>query len=194
MYGPGDVRFFSKIARVYDVVMPAADEAAIDAGLRRADRPIERLVDLGGGSGRATAATDVAEPIVVDISEGMVRRARDRGFACVRGDARQVPIPDDAVDAVLVVDAFHHMPGQDAVLEEIARILRPGGVVVIREFDPSRPIGWSIELGERLFGMGSTFHTPANLGAKLDALGMAVSLRDHRLGYTAVGVVSSDDS
>jgi len=51
MYGLGDVRFFDRIAPLYDRVMPPADGETLAAGLDHATRPIDRLLDIGGGSG-----------------------------------------------------------------------------------------------------------------------------------------------
>lgn len=194
MYGPGDVRFFTRLSRIYDLMMPAANEAAIDAGLSSAERSVNRVLDVGGGSGRATVATGRADAIVVDISAGMLSRAQARGLACIRGDARQLPISDRSVDAVLIVDAFHHMPDGEIVLDELVRVLRPGGVIVIREFDPSRLLGRSIELAEHAIGMQSTFYTPTRLAYELAERGVDVSTTDNRLGYTAIGVRPVDDS
>ena len=194
MYGPGDVQFFTRLSRIYDLVMPAANEAAIDAGLSSAERPVNRVLDVGGGSGRATVATGRADSIVVDISAGMLSRAQARGLASIRGDARRLPISDRSVDAVLIVDAFHHMPDGEVVLDEIVRVLRPGGVIVIREFDPSRLLGRTIELSEHAIGMQSTFYTPTRLAYELAERGLDVSTTDNRLGYTAIGVLSVDAS
>ncbi|PHQ47741.1 methyltransferase type 11, partial [Halorubrum sp. C3] len=55
MYGIGDVGFFDRVAPLYDLAMPPADGEALAAGLDHAARPIERLLDVGGGSGRAAA-------------------------------------------------------------------------------------------------------------------------------------------
>jgi len=193
MHGPGDIQFFTRFARLYDLVMPDADRTAISTGLQKAERPIDRLVDLGGGSGRATLAvkSEVSEPLVVDISIGMLSRARDRGFACALSDARRLPLPNASVDAAIIVDAFHHMPEQSMVLDECTRILRPGGVLVIREFDPSRALGWLIKTGERLFQMNSQFYKPDTLSQLVSDRGLTVSTRSDRLGYTLVGVLST---
>mgnify|MGYP000356768839 CR=1 FL=1 len=60
MHGPGDVRFFDRFASAYDLLMPPANADALAAGLQFADRPVERLLDVAGGSGRATVALDVS--------------------------------------------------------------------------------------------------------------------------------------
>jgi len=88
MYGLGDVRFFDRIAPLYDRVMPPADGETLAAGLDHATRPIDRLLDIGGGSGRAAAALTGPDITVVDASLGMLARAREhRGLSGVAGDA-----------------------------------------------------------------------------------------------------------
>ncbi len=209
MHGVGDVRFFNRLAPLYDIVMPAADDDALRAGLARADRSVDRLVDLGGGSGRATIAVDATERTVVDISRGMLERARTRQpdesgrrirrrssgdnagmvgpLSAVQGDASRLPLGDNAVDAAIVVDAFHHMPDQAAVLDEAQRAIRAGGVCVIREFDPSHPLGWLLARAEHAIGMESTFHTPKALAELLATAGFTVSVLDGGFEYTVVG-------
>lgn len=192
MHGIGDTRFFSLVAPLYDVVMPPADGEAIAQGLRQADRSIERIVDLGGGTGRAAAAVAVPERLVVDVTRRMLHRARDRGLDAVLADGRSLPFGDDVTDGVLVVDALHHMPGQRTVLEEAARITRPGGAIVIREFDPTRLPGRTIEVGERMVRMNSTFLAPETLREMLEDVGFTASVTHHWIGYTAVGILPGE--
>jgi len=210
MHGLGDVRFFDRLAPLYDLVMPAADRDVLSAALARVDGPLDRLLDLGGGSGRATIAVDAPNRIVLDISRPMLGRARHRQpdqrgrlsrpttspvgpLSPLQGDAGRLPVADDAVDAAMVVDAFHHMPDQRAVIEEAARVVRPGGVFVIREFNPSHPLGWITEHAEHAIGMGSTFHRPADLADRLAGVGFDVSLLDAGFEYTLVGAVDGEN-
>jgi demethylmenaquinone methyltransferase/2-methoxy-6-polyprenyl-1,4-benzoquinol methylase len=200
MHGIGDVRFFDRFARIYDWVMPAADSGSLAAALSRADGDIDRVLDLGGGTGRASIAVDAPERVVVDVSRPMLARARTRTangpgrptdppgpLAALQGDAGQLPVEDDAVDAAIVVDAFHHMPQQAAVVAEAARVLRPGGVLVIREFDPTHPLGWLLVRAEHVIGMKSTFHAPEDLVGLLADAGFAVEVLDSGFEYTVVG-------
>ena len=189
MYGVGDVRFFDRIAPLYDLVMPSASGPALAAGFDLAERPIDRLLDVGGGSGRAAAALTGPEITVVDVSMGMLARARaGRGLSAVAGDAGRLPFRDDAADAVVIVDAFHHLPDQGAALAEVARVLAPSGVLVIREFDPTHPLGRALVAGEHAIGMGSQFRTPDALATDLDAIGFDASIVDRGFGYTVAGV------
>jgi len=212
MHGLGDVRFFDRLAPLYDLVMPAADPSTLSAGLARAEGSVDRLLDLGGGSGRATIAVDAPERTVLDISRPMLRRARSRQpdqlgrrvgrpsdaepagpLSALQGDAGQIPLADNAVDAAMVVDAFHHMPDQSAVVVEAARVVRPGGVFVIREFDPSHPLGWGLVRAEHAIGMGSTFYKPDELAGLLAGAGFDVALVNDGFEYTVVGTVPSED-
>ena len=189
MYGLGDVGFFDRVAPLYDRVMPPANGAALAAGLDHATRPIDRLLDVGGGSGRAAAALTGPEITVVDASTGMLGRARGvRGLSAVAGDAGRLPFRDGAMDAVTVVDAFHHLPDQAAAIREAARVLAPGGALVIREFDPSHPLGRALVAAENAVRMASRFRTPRDLAAALDDAGFDPRIVDRGFGYTVVGV------
>ncbi len=213
MHGLGDVRFFDRLAPLYDLVMPAADRQGLAAGLAHAEGSVERVLDLGGGSGRATIAVDAPERTVLDISRPMLQRARHRQpnqigrrlpqsaelnavgpLAAVQGDAGRLPVATDAVDAAMTVDAFHHMPDQRAVVAEAARVIRPGGVFVVQEFDPSHPLGWLLARGEHAIGMGSTFYTPSELADLLTDAGFVVSLLEVGFEYTLVGMVPEEQS
>jgi demethylmenaquinone methyltransferase/2-methoxy-6-polyprenyl-1,4-benzoquinol methylase len=105
-----------------------------------------------------------------------------------------MPVADDSVDAAMVVDAFHHMPDQQAVVAEAARVVRPGGVFVVREFDPSHPLGWLLVRAEHAIGMGSTFYKPGELADLLTGAGFDVSLLEAGFEYTLVGTVPVADA
>lgn len=188
MHGAGDVRFFDRIAPLYDWLMPAADPDALAAGFARAERTVDRVLDVGGGSGRAAEAVPVEDRIVLDRSRGMLSRARDRDLDAVQGDAARLPVPDAAVDAVVIVDALHHFPDQTRALREAARVLRPGGVLVIREFDPRHPLGIALVAAERVMRMGSAFREPATLAADVADAGLDGEVVDSGFGYTVAGV------
>jgi demethylmenaquinone methyltransferase/2-methoxy-6-polyprenyl-1,4-benzoquinol methylase len=190
--GPGDVRFFDAVARPYDALMPATDARALGAALGFARRPVERVLDLGGGTGRASRALARmgCDPLVADASAGMLARARDRGFDCVRADAGRLPVRDGGVDAVVVVDAFHHLPDQRAALAEAARVVAPGGVVVIREFDPGTVRGRALVAAERVARMRSTFRGPDDLARAMADVGLDARLLDTGFEFTVYGLAS----
>lgn len=188
-FGRGDVRFFDRVARLYDVLMPPANVGVFRDAFAFADRPVEWVLDLAGGSGRVADALGTAgyEPVVADVSRPMLRRAHERGAETVQSDAGRLPFPDGTFDAVVVVDAYHHLPEQDAALAEAARVVAPGGVVVIRDFDPTTLAGRGIVAGEALFGMGSRFVDADSAAASLTRSGLHSRVLDRGSVYTVAG-------
>ncbi|GAA3994490.1 class I SAM-dependent methyltransferase [Allokutzneria multivorans] len=96
------------------------------------DREQVRVLDLGAGTGRLSEAL-LEEPvavIAVEPDDAMREQLLNRlsGLAALKGTAEDIPLPDDRVDAVLVGQAFHWFDPELA-LPEIARVLKPGGVL-----------------------------------------------------------------
>jgi ubiquinone/menaquinone biosynthesis C-methylase UbiE len=105
----------------------------------------ERLLEVGPGTGYY--ALPVAEWLgpegtleVFDLQQAMldhtVGRAREAGLDTIvptQGDARALPYGDDAVDGAYLVTVLGEIPDQDAALRELARVVRPGGRVVVGE-------------------------------------------------------------
>jgi ubiquinone/menaquinone biosynthesis C-methylase UbiE len=105
----------------------------------------ERLLEVGPGTGYY--ALPVAEWLgpegtleVFDVQQAMldhtVGRAREAGLDTIvptQGDARALPYGDDAVDGAYLVTVLGEIPDQKAALRELARVVRPGGRVVVGE-------------------------------------------------------------
>lgn len=187
----GDVRMFDRFAPVYDRVMPGANAQTLEDGLARAERPVDRLLDVGGGSGRASVAIDATEPVVVDASAGMLGQARRRGLGAVQADAANLPVRSGTVDAITIVDALHHVADQRGAIEEAWRVLAAGGVLVVSEFDPSTRRGRALVALEHLVGFASTFHAPDDLADVMRTAGFDVAVTDRGFGYTVSGLVPS---
>ncbi len=101
------------------------------------------LGDLGCGTGQMTMtlAPFVARVIAVDGSGEMLQAAkrRLRGFDNVelrRGDLESLPIDDRSLDAAVVALVLHHVPDPARVLAEAARVLKPGGRVLVVDMLP----------------------------------------------------------
>lgn len=182
-----DVGTFDRFAPLYDLLMPPADAAALHTGLVHAEREVRRVVDVGGGTGRGVRSLDVPDPIVLDAARGMTQRARGHGISAIQGTADRIPLRDGAADAVLIVDAFHHLPDRDGALAEGARVLAPGGVLVVADFDPTTVRGRALVLAEHLVGFDSRFHTPEDLVDALAALGLEATIVDGGFGYVVAG-------
>lgn len=181
-----DVSIFDRLARVYDLLMPPADATPLINGFGVASGQVETILDIGGGSGRATRALD-NNPIVCDAARGMLERAREWDLDVVQTDAGKLPFRDQSVDAVMIVDAFHHFQEPAPTIKEVKRTLRPGGVVVIREFDPRTLRGRVIEWGESRFGFDSAFYSPTQLEERVGSTGLETQILDRGFTYTLVG-------
>jgi ubiquinone/menaquinone biosynthesis C-methylase UbiE len=99
------------------------------------------ILDLGGGAGWVSEllAKLGYRPVTLDIATSLIRVGRDR-FERERltarftaGDMTALPIRSGSVDAVVVIDALHHVPDIPAVFNEAFRVLAPGGQFIIAE-------------------------------------------------------------
>jgi SAM-dependent methyltransferase len=88
-------------------------------------------LEIGCGTGvHATQVRNLGwTPIGVDLSAGMLRHARRR-LPIAQADAEHLPIRDGSLPAVIAMMVHTDMPAYPAVLREVARVLRPGGVIV----------------------------------------------------------------
>jgi demethylmenaquinone methyltransferase/2-methoxy-6-polyprenyl-1,4-benzoquinol methylase len=76
-----------------------------------------------------------SRPIVVDLTEPMLRLARDRGLkSAVCGDACTLPFADGAFDAVFIGYGLRNFPDLNKAVREIERVTRPGGLLVSLDF------------------------------------------------------------
>ena len=93
-----------------------------------------RLLDVGCGTGHHLARYRRMgyEVAGVDGSEEMLSHARDAnpGVPLHRSDVQTLPFPDAAFDVVLSIEVLRYLPEPMQALREMARVLRPGGVVV----------------------------------------------------------------
>jgi malonyl-CoA O-methyltransferase len=109
------------------------------AGLRP-----RRAIDVGCGTGRWTARW--ASAIGIDASPAMLAiAARKPGLRgrLVVADAAALPVASGAADLVLCALTFGHIRNQAGALGEFARILEPGGVLILTDFHPAAAaLGW----------------------------------------------------
>jgi SAM-dependent methyltransferase len=130
--------------------------------------PDERVLEIGPGTGYYTfdiaGALPAGQIDVFDVQQEMLdhvmRAAEQRGVTNVRatlGDAQDLPYDDDAFDAAVLVTVLGEIPDQDQALREVARVLRPGGRLVVGELFGDPHMVTSGRLRERARGAGLGF-------------------------------------
>ena len=141
---------FDSVASRYDLM-----NDLMSAGLHRAWKaytvmvanvqPGQRVLDIAGGTGDLALAFakkvgPMGQVVHTDINEAMLRTGRDRLLdagvilpttVC---DAEKLPFPDSHFDLVSVAFGLRNMTHKDAALREMARVLKPGGKLLVLEF------------------------------------------------------------
>lgn len=115
---------------------PAYAAAVAELGLREGGR----VLDAGCGTGRAlpwlSAAVGPSGVVLgADLTAAMLREAaragRDRDGALLLADAAALPLRASSLDAVFAAGLVAHLPDPAGTLREIARVVRPGGVLAL---------------------------------------------------------------
>jgi SAM-dependent methyltransferase len=137
---------FADVADNYERGRPDYPREAVDLlGLPAG----ARVLDLAAGTGKLTRVLRAVGLDVVPVEPLPKMRARIEG--ALDGTAEAVPLPDASVDAVTIGDAWHWFDRVRAG-DELARVLRPGGVVaVLWQYPSGEDVPeWSSALGEIL--------------------------------------------
>jgi len=147
--------FFERVAGDWDQMrLSYYDGRVIDrmAEVSGADESMT-VADVGTGTGFVAAgiAPRVARVIAVDNSPAMLGVARENlgelGVAnveLIEGDVTALPLEDESVDAAFANMVLHHAEDPAAMLAEMTRVVRPGGVVAIVD-EVEHPYGWMRE-------------------------------------------------
>ncbi len=179
----------------------------LDALARRVDLRGGRLLDIGCGDGAYTVrlAGGFSSVDAIDVQDGPLAlfRARIEGtpaaghFTLSEMSAAKLDYPDDTFDVVTAIEVLEHVAELDQALEEIRRVLRPGGRFAFstpnrwfpfethgfiyrgRRYPPARApfLTWIVPLHRRLAD-ARTF-TAAELRRRLTAAGLRVSSVDY---------------
>ena len=132
---------WDRIRRLH--VADAAVESAIRTAL--ADKPIRSLLDLGTGTGRMLElfGADIERGLGLDLSLDMLALARARldraglKHCSVRhGDIYDLALPRDSFDVLIIHQVLHFLDDSARAIAEAARVLRPGGRLLVVDFAP----------------------------------------------------------
>ncbi|MBS1815465.1 MAG: arsenite methyltransferase [Acidobacteria bacterium] len=148
-------------------------------------RPGEVVVDLGSGGGldvflAARMVGPTGRAIGIDMTPSMIERARENaakgGYTNVefcQSTIDRIPLPDDSVDCVISNCVINLAPDKQAVFQEIARVLKPGGRVAISD------IALKEELPEAV---------AKSMAAYVGCIAGAVLMEDYRNGLAKAGL------
>jgi phosphatidylethanolamine/phosphatidyl-N-methylethanolamine N-methyltransferase len=134
------VRAYARWAPVYDLVFGAVFEQGRRAAIGAAERIGGRILGVGVGTGISLPEYSRHSRLFgVDISEPMLRKAQERidtlGLHNVEGlavmDAEKLMFPDASFDVVVAQYVVTTVPHPEATLDEFARVLKPGGEIVL---------------------------------------------------------------
>ena len=140
-------RYFASHAADWDELRSLhIAESRVEAAIARAleDRPVGRLVDIGTGTGRMLElfAPEAEGALGVDRSPEMLRLARVKlaqaGLAADlrQGDMYALPLESGSADTVIIHQVLHYAQQPAAAVAEAARLLTPGGRLLIVDFAP----------------------------------------------------------
>ena len=136
---------FGREAASYASVRPSYPPRAVDVLADEGLAPGSRVGDLAAGTGIFTRLLAAADYDVVAVEPIPAMReqlsAASPSLEVLDGTAESIPLPDGSLDAVTVAQAFHWFDAPLA-LTEIARVLRPGGVLLMTWNVRDDSVGW----------------------------------------------------
>jgi ubiquinone/menaquinone biosynthesis C-methylase UbiE len=150
--------------------------------------PSDVLLDVGGNTGKITEvyAKDCKEMVVLEPKHSVVehgRRYRPH-IKFVEGGVENIPLTNEYFDKVVASASFHHFPNQDRGLDEMKRILKTNGKMIILEIDPNTRSGKRLKICETILHTKPKFYEPFRLKKKVEDHGMKViSVKSTSLGY-----------
>jgi phosphatidylethanolamine/phosphatidyl-N-methylethanolamine N-methyltransferase len=131
---------YARWAPVYDLVFGALFDRGRRAAIAAAERVGGRILEIGVGTGLTLPGYSPGNRVIgIDLSEAMLRKARrrvtDLSLQNVEKlelmDAEHLSFPDGSFDVVVANHVISTVPNPEAALDECARMLRPGGEIIL---------------------------------------------------------------
>ncbi len=131
---------YVEVAKRYNDINHIPLDAATNLGKAVAELAGDgaQIVDLGGGAGRISVPVAAClDTVAMDIEHHMLRASsalaaqRSVSIGLCVGTVLRLPFADDRFDAVLITNVLHQVEGWRDALAETARILKPGGVLIM---------------------------------------------------------------
>lgn len=130
-------------------------------------------IEIGVGTGRFAGPLEI--PMGVEPSPRMAKLARQRGIEVIEGVAENLPFADNNFDFVVMVTVVCFLDDVTQAFQEIFRILKPNGTLVIGFIDRESELGmhYSQKKGQSRFHRDATFYSVSELEALLTKAGFS---------------------
>jgi len=148
---------FNLIGPFYDLIFGRKKDIEVITRVEAGQN--DRVLDVGGGTGRVAVLfkSITTNIVIVDSARKMLQQADEKGIACVQSESENLPFSELSFDRIVMVDALHHVIDQKKTLDEMWRLLAPGGKIVIEEGDIQNWLVKLVALGEKCLFMRSHF-------------------------------------
>ncbi len=187
---------FQTASEVYDRARPEYPLDAVEHLLQELSLgPASTVVELGAGTGKftrmlAALLPATAQVIAVEPVEGMRKKFSSLlpALHLLAGSAESIPLASDAVDAVVSSQAFHWFDGPVA-LQEIYRVLRPGGKLGLIWNARDESVDWVAKLEEltHVYEKGAPRYRTGDWRRAFERTELFTPLRASHFRYTQVG-------
>jgi ubiquinone/menaquinone biosynthesis C-methylase UbiE len=157
---PSAERYYDEFSRDYEAhrhygYHRMLDDLEVELALRYSSGPV---LEAGCGTGLLLEriAAERRGSRGFDLSRGMLSHALRRQLQVAQADATALPFPDGAFDAVVSFKVLAHVPPIERALQELARVTRPGGHLVL-EFYNRHSLRYLLKQAKRPSQIGSRF-------------------------------------